>query len=105
MKKAKETEIRAEVENLRSLDKDDLRARWRKMFGKEPPPALTKDLLCRMIAWRIQEKFHGGPGQAAPNLPDGRSAGGTAKLHTRPSATPAARATPQHPRRPHAQRL
>src|SRR6266436_446082 len=61
MKKAKETEIRAEVENLRSLDKDDLRARWCKTFGKEPPPALTKDLLGRMIAWRIQEKFYAGP--------------------------------------------
>src|SRR5260221_4443540 len=68
MKKAKETEIRAEVENLRSLDKDDLRARWCKTFGKEPPPALTKDLLGRMIAWRIQEKFYGGHGRQDSNL-------------------------------------
>ena len=68
MKKAKETEIRAEVENLRSLDKDDLRARWCKTFGKEPPPALTKDLLGRMIAWRIQEKFYGGHDKATIKL-------------------------------------
>jgi hypothetical protein len=43
MTKAKEADIRSEVEQLQTLDKDDLRARWRKMFGKEPPPTLTKD--------------------------------------------------------------
>jgi hypothetical protein len=56
MSKATESEIIAEVEKLQSLGKDDLRVRWSKMFGKTPPPALTKDLLGRMIAWRIQEK-------------------------------------------------
>ena len=60
MNNAKEAEIRAEVEKLRSLSKDDLRIRWSKLFRKVPPPALTKDLLGRMIAWRIQENFYGG---------------------------------------------
>jgi hypothetical protein len=41
----KEAQVRAEVETLRSLGKDELRARWTKLFGKAPPPALTKDLL------------------------------------------------------------
>jgi hypothetical protein len=45
----KEAQVRAEVETLRSLGKDELRARWTKMFGKAPPPALTKDLLGRML--------------------------------------------------------
>ena len=84
MKKAKETEIRAEVENLRSLDKDDLRARWCKMFGKEPPPALTKDLLGRMIAWRIQEKFYGGHDKATIKLLDGLVRGEAEKLEAGP---------------------
>ena len=39
MKKANDSDIRAEVENLRSLDKDDLRARWRKLFGRRRPPS------------------------------------------------------------------
>src|SRR4029077_16990244 len=60
MKKTKEAEIRAEVDALRSLGKDDLRVRWSKLYGKAPPSALTKDLLGRMIAWRIQEEFYGG---------------------------------------------
>ena len=88
MKKAKETEIRAEVENLRSLDKDDLRARWCKMFGKEPPPALTKDLLGRMIAWRIQEKFYGGHDKATIKLLDGLVRGEAEKLEAGPRLKP-----------------
>jgi len=88
MKKAKETEIRAEVENLRSLDKDDLRARWCKTFGKEPPPALTKDLLGRMIAWRIQEKFYGGHDKATIKLLDGLVRGEAEKLEAGPRLKP-----------------
>jgi hypothetical protein len=58
------TAVIAEVERLRTLGKNDLRARWSTLFGKTPPPALTKDLLGRMIAWRIQEKFYGGHDKA-----------------------------------------
>jgi hypothetical protein len=60
MSKPTEADIIAEVERLRTLGKDDLRLRWSTLFGKAPPPALTKDLLGHMIAWRIQEKFYGG---------------------------------------------
>jgi hypothetical protein len=88
MNKAKETEIRAEVENLRSLDKDALRARWRKIFGRDPPPALTKDLLGRMIAWRIQEKFYGGHDKATIKLLDGLARGEAAKLDAGPQLKP-----------------
>jgi hypothetical protein len=48
MGKPTESEIIAEVEKLRTLGKDDLRLRWSTLFGKTPPPALTKDLLGRM---------------------------------------------------------
>jgi hypothetical protein len=40
MSKPTEADIRAEVEKLRSLGKDDLRVRWSMVFGKAPPPAL-----------------------------------------------------------------
>jgi hypothetical protein len=30
------------------------------MFGRTPPAALSKDLLGRMIAWRMQEQAFGG---------------------------------------------
>ena len=53
-------EIEAEIAHLRSLALDALRRRWRAMFGRMPPAALSKDLLGRMIAWRMQEQAFGG---------------------------------------------
>ncbi len=72
----------------RSRRKDDLRARWCKTFGKEPPPALTKDLLGRMIAWRIQEKFYGGHDKATIKLLDGLVRGEAEKLEAGPRLKP-----------------
>ncbi len=52
--------IEAEVDHVRSLGIDALRRRWRIMFGAIPPPGLTKDIIARMIAYRIQEDAFGG---------------------------------------------
>ena len=52
--------IEAEVERVRSLGTVALRQRWRLMFGGSPPAGLTKDLIRRMIAYRIQEEAFGG---------------------------------------------
>jgi hypothetical protein len=52
--------LEAEIARLRSLALDVLRRRWRAVFGRTPPKALRKDLLGRMIAWRLQERAFGG---------------------------------------------
>jgi hypothetical protein len=52
--------IEAEVNQVRSLGIDALRKRWRMMFGAVPPKGLTKDIIARMIAYRIQEEAFGG---------------------------------------------
>jgi hypothetical protein len=52
--------IEAEVDHVRSLGLDALRKHWRMMFGATPPQALTKDIIARMIAYRIQEEAFGG---------------------------------------------
>jgi hypothetical protein len=52
--------IEAEVNQIRSLGIDALRQRWRIMFGAVPPKGLTKDIIARMIAYRIQEEAFGG---------------------------------------------
>jgi hypothetical protein len=52
--------IEAEVDQVRSLGIDALRTRWRMMFGATPPKGLTKDIIARMIAYRIQEEAFGG---------------------------------------------
>jgi hypothetical protein len=52
--------IEAEITRLRSLAFDALRRHWRVVFGRIPPAGLSKDLLRRMIAWRMQEQAFGG---------------------------------------------
>jgi Protein of unknown function (DUF2924) len=52
--------IEAEVNQVRSLGIEALRTRWRMMFGAIPPKGLTKDIIGRMIAYRIQEEAFGG---------------------------------------------
>lgn len=52
--------IEAEVNQIRSLGIDALRQRWRMMFGAIPPKRLGKDIIGRMIAYRIQEEAFGG---------------------------------------------
>jgi hypothetical protein len=52
--------IEAEVDRVRSLGVDALRTRWRTTFGAVPPPGLTKDIMSRMVAYRIQEEAFGG---------------------------------------------
>jgi hypothetical protein len=44
--------------------------------------ALTEDLLARMIAWRVQEKFYGGHDKATLRLLDGLARGKVAKPAT-----------------------
>jgi hypothetical protein len=68
--------IEAEIEHIRSLRIDALRARWCLTFGKSPPKGLTKDLLGRMIAYRIQEEAFGGLDRAMVRLLDSLARGG-----------------------------
>src|SRR3954468_18361836 len=52
--------IEAEIDRIRALGIDALRRRWRLTFGASPPKALSKDIMGRMIAYRIQEEAFGG---------------------------------------------
>jgi Protein of unknown function (DUF2924) len=38
----------------------DLKSRWRALYGTEPPPRISRDLLTRAVAYRIQEETLGG---------------------------------------------
>jgi hypothetical protein len=55
---------------------------------KAPPPSPTKDLLGRMIAWRIQERFYGGHEKAAIMLLDGLARGEARKIEAGPRLKP-----------------
>jgi hypothetical protein len=62
--------IEAEIARIRSLGIDGLRRRWRAVFGRTPPAALSKDLLGRMIAFHMQERAFGGLDQESLRLLD-----------------------------------
>lgn len=60
--------IEAEIDRIRSLSVDEIRALWRHTFKSPPPVALGKDMLGRMICHRIQEKALGGLSRASVRL-------------------------------------
>ena len=70
--------IEAEIDRIRSLGVAALRARWRSLFGAPPPDGLTKDLIARMIAYRIQEEAFGGLDRQTLKLMDRLARGGKA---------------------------
>ena len=57
MKKA--GRITQEVRALEALDLHGLRGEWRTRYG-EPPKMRSKELLARLLAWRIQADAFGG---------------------------------------------
>src|ERR1035441_7032920 len=54
------TSLSAEIAGLESLDLNQLRARWKVLYETEAPPHLSRDLLRRAVAYRIQENVLGG---------------------------------------------
>jgi hypothetical protein len=75
--------IEAEVAQVRSLGTDALRERWRLMFGAIPPKGLTKDIIIRMIAYRIQEEAFGGLDRETVKLLDRLARGEKSELNRR----------------------
>src|SRR5882757_11150008 len=43
-----------EIARLRGLDVGELQARWHTMFRRRAPPHLTRHLLFRILAYRLQ---------------------------------------------------
>ena len=52
-------ELKAEIEGLASLDLGDLRIRWRQHLRTAPPPHLSRPLMVRLLAYRIQARMLG----------------------------------------------
>jgi hypothetical protein len=51
--------IEEEIARLRDLDLKGLQLRWRNDFGKSPPEHLTRYLLFRILAYRLQADRYG----------------------------------------------
>ena len=52
--------LASEIAALAEATLADLKSRWRVLYGTEPPPRISRDLLTRAVAYRIQEKTLGG---------------------------------------------
>jgi hypothetical protein len=49
-----------EVDSLTGLDTGLLRERWTALYGMAPAPRISRDVLIRAVAFRLQEDAHGG---------------------------------------------
>lgn len=61
---ARPTELSQRIAGLKDLTGQQLRAEWRRLYRGQPP-RLSRDLLIRSIAYRMQELVHGGLSKAA----------------------------------------
>lgn len=53
--------LEQQLDRLTALSPAELRAEWRRMHkGQVMPPGLGRDLATRALAYRLQERFHGG---------------------------------------------
>jgi len=52
--------IAKEITILNSLPVKELKNRWRELYGSKPPRGVSRELLTRAIAYRIQEQAFGG---------------------------------------------
>jgi hypothetical protein len=53
------SDLSAQLAALQTMTQVQLRAEWLRVHRSSPPP-LTADLLARGIAWKLQERVHGG---------------------------------------------
>jgi hypothetical protein len=60
---AREIEVARMLQALPALSPDELRKEWRRLYRSQPP-RLSRDLLVRAIAYRIQELRYGGLSKA-----------------------------------------
>jgi hypothetical protein len=52
--------LAAEIANLWKLNIDELRDRWKAMYGKAPSREIGRSFLTRAISYRLQERAYGG---------------------------------------------
>jgi len=52
--------LAAEIAGVSKLGIDDLRERWKAMYGKAPSREIGRSFLTRAIAYRLQERAYGG---------------------------------------------
>src|SRR5438094_5009976 len=52
--------LEQEIGAIEGLPTHELRIAWRRLYRSEPPRGLPRDLMIRALAYRLQERAHGG---------------------------------------------
>jgi hypothetical protein len=52
-------DLEAEIDSLSQLDLQELRVRWRQLLRSRPPERLSRSLLWRLLAYKLQARVHG----------------------------------------------
>jgi Protein of unknown function (DUF2924) len=61
MRRAKHAEgLAEELNGLTRLSRHSLSARWAALYGRAPPPRTSRALMIRAVAYKMQERVHGG---------------------------------------------
>jgi hypothetical protein len=68
--------LEAELDRIAALGLDEVRALWREMMQQNAPKALSRDLLARMVAYRVQEQRLGKLGREMRKLLERLAKGG-----------------------------
>ena len=60
LKASEAKRLARDLASLPTLDRDVLLERWRTLCGKPAPPHISRPILVRAIAYRMQEQVYGG---------------------------------------------
>jgi len=84
--------LTAELTELGGLGTNELRQRWAEFYGVAPSPRISRELLVRAVAHRMQEEANGGLGKSCrrqlARLADTLGAGGSIEVSQIPSFKP-----------------
>ena len=61
-------DVREQITALAAAPTHDLRIEWRRHYRAEPPARLSRDLLLRGVAYKLQDRAHGGLSQSARRM-------------------------------------
>jgi len=75
-------QLNEKLADLATLSPGQLRIEWRRVF-RSAPPALSRDLMTRLIAWKLQVKAYGDVSAAFSKLLAAVAAGGDAGADNR----------------------
>jgi hypothetical protein len=57
--------LEEEIGSFEGMPTHELRIAWRRLYRSEPPLCMPRDLMIRALAYRMQERAHGGLAPAA----------------------------------------